>query len=364
VSGAEGAAGRLKRRALSLGFDAVGIAPADPPAHAAWYREWLERGWHGAMGYLAREDAVRRRLSLEAALPGCRSVIVVALSYAGPAGDSRALSASAPPSSGPPPEAADPLAPVLARYARGPDYHGVFEARLAALAGEVEAIDPAARALPYVDYGPVLERDHAQRAGLGWIGKNTLLIDPELGSWLLLGELLTTLELEPDEPFTADRCGTCRRCIEACPTDAIRGPRQLDARRCISYLTIELRGPIPEELRPAIGNRVFGCDICQEVCPWNRDVPEGSFPGRPVGFESMVDWALELLDLDEGGFRRRYRGTALYRAGREGLLRNLCVGLGNSGRAEAAPVLERCRSESTQMVAEHAAWALERLGAS
>jgi epoxyqueuosine reductase len=367
VSGAEGAARRLRRRALDLGFDAVGIAPADPPAHAAWYREWLERGWHGAMGYLAREDAVRRRVSLQAALPGCRSVIVVALSYA------------APPPFGPPPEASDPLAPVIARYARGPDYHGVFEERLAALAEEVEAIDPAARALPYVDYGPVLERDHAQRAGLGWIGKNTLLIDPALGSWLLLGELLTTLELEPDEPFTADRCGTCARCIEACPTDAIRGPRRLDARRCISYLTIELRGPIPEELRPAIGNRVFGCDICQEVCPWNRDAPAGSFPeepaggprtgtdtpapGRPVPLDSMIDWAEELLQLDEEGFRRRYRGTALYRARREGLLRNLCVGLGNSRRPEAAPVLERCRSEGTEMVAEHAAWALQRLGA-
>jgi len=384
------AAGLLKGRALELGFDAVGIAPADPPAHAAWYREWLDRGWHGAMDYLAREDAVRRRVSLEEALPGCRSVVVVALSYSGgeegrvpdstpetagsdgPAGPAP-TTVSGPPPFGPPPEASDPLAPVVARYARGPDYHGVFEERLAALAGVVEAIDPAARALPYVDYGPVLERDHAQRAGLGWIGKNTLLIDPGRGSWLLLGELLTTLELEPDEPFTADRCGTCDRCIEACPTDAIRGPRRLDARRCISYLTIELRGPIPEELRPAIGNRVFGCDICQEVCPWNRDAPAGSLaaqapaaspaPGRPVPFDSMSAWTEELLGLDEEGFRRRYRGTALYRARREGLLRNLCVGLGNGGRREAVPVLERCLAEGPELVSEHAAWALERLGA-
>jgi len=400
------AAGRLKARARGLGFDAVGIAPADPPAHAAWYREWLERGWHGEMAWMAREDAVRRRVSLEEALPGCHSVVVVALSYAegiapggaGP-GESGARGAgtsgespAAPPDAAAPPEAIDPLAPVIARYARGPDYHGVFEERLAELAAEVEAIDPDARALPYVDYGPVLERDHAQRAGLGWIGKNTVLIDPELGSWLLLGELLTTLELEPDEPFTADRCGTCARCIEACPTDAIRGPRELDARRCISYLTIELRGSIPEELRPLIGNRVFGCDICQEVCPWNREVPGGSFPGeggggpsaadggtgpgagadpdawaaptpgRPVPFASMVAWAEELLELDEAGFRERYRDTALFRARREGLLRNLCVGLGNSGRREAVPVLERCREEGGELVAEHAAWSLERLG--
>ena len=347
------AARRLKARARELGFDAAGIAPADPPAHAAWYREWLERGWHGEMGWMAREDAVRRRVSLEDALPGCRSVVVVALSYAD----------GASPDAAAPPEASDPLAPVVARYALGADYHGVFEERLAELAAEVEAIEPDARALPYVDYGPVLERDHAQRAGLGWIGKNTVLIDPELGSWLLLGELLTTLELEPDRPFEADRCGTCARCIEACPTDAIRGPRQLDARRCISYLTIELRGPIPEELRPLIGNRVFGCDICQEVCPWNREVPEGSLAGRPVPFDSMIEWAEDLLELDEDGFRERYRDTALYRARREGLLRNVCVGLGNSGRAEAVPILERCRDEGGELAAEHAAWALERLRA-
>jgi epoxyqueuosine reductase len=365
------AAERLRRRALELGFDAVGVAPADPPAHAAWYREWLERGWHGAMGYLAREDAVRRRVSLQEALPGCRSVIVVALSYAPPEGGSL-------PEGGRLAETTNPLAPVVARYARGRDYHGVFEEKLAALAGEVEAIDLAARALPYVDYGPVIERDHAQRAGLGWIGKNTVLIDPELGSWLLLGELLTTLELEPDDPFTADRCGSCNRCIEACPTGAIRGERQLDARLCISYLTIELRGAIPEELRPAIGNRVFGCDICQDVCPWNRDVPAGSLPGQPAGgapategtprpgrpvpFGSMIEWAEELLALDEEGFRDRYRHTALYRARRGGLLRNLCVGLGNSGRREAVPVLGRCLAEGPAMVAEHAAWALKRLG--
>ncbi len=346
------AARRLERRALELGFDAFGIAPADPPAHAAWYREWLGRGWHGDMAYLAREDAVRRRVSLEEALPGCRSVIMVALSYAGTAPGGREASS-----------ASDPLFPVIARYARGPDYHGVFEERLAALAVEVETIDPSTRTLPYVDYGPVLERDHAQRAGLGWIGKNTLLIDPELGSWLLLGELLTTLELEPDAPFEPDRCGTCSRCIEACPTGAIRAPRELDARLCISYLTIELRGAIPEELRPAIGNRVFGCDICQEVCPWNREAPAGSLPGRPVPFDSMIEWAEELLSLDAEGFRTRYRETALARARREGLLRNLCVGLGNSGRQEAVPVLERCRADGSALVAEHAAWALERLGA-
>lgn len=350
---------RLVARARELGFDRVGVAPAEKPAHEDWFRDWLERGWHGEMGWMAREDTVRRRLSPEEALSGCRSLIVVALNYADraptdPGGEDAA--------------ADDPLAPVVARYARGRDYHAVFEEKLEALAETVAELGPDAGVKPYVDYGPVLEREHAQRAGLGWIGKNTVLIDPQAGSWLLLGELLTTLELPPDEPFTADRCGSCTRCIEACPTDAIRGPRRLDARRCISYLTIELEGSIPEELRPKIGNRVFGCDICQEVCPWNRDAPEHDHadlePGRPVAFDSMVGWAEELLELDEAGFRERYGDTALERPGREAMLRNLCVGLGNSGRPEAAvPVLERCAAEGTPLVREHARWGLRELGA-
>jgi len=356
VPSPEGAAATVRERARALGFDRVGIAPARTPPHAGWFREWLRRGWHGEMAYMAREDTVRRRLSLEEALPGCRSVVVVALSYA----DGHPGRA--------PPRAGDPLAPVVARYARGRDYHGLFEERLAALAETVRTIAPEAGVKPYVDYGPVLEREHAQRAGLGWIGKNTVLIDPELGSYLLLGELLTTLELAPDDAFTADRCGSCSRCLEACPTDAIRGPRRLDARRCISYLTIELEGAIPESLRPAIGNRVFGCDICQEVCPWNRDAPPagdpGLEPGRPAAFDSMVEWAGELLELDEDGFGERYGDTALERPGRERMLRNLCVGLGNSGRPDrAAPVLARCRDEGSGLVREHAEWALARLAA-
>ena len=356
---------RLVARAGELGFDRVGIAPAETPDHSAWFREWLERGWHGEMGWMAREDTVRRRLSPEDALPGCRSLIVVALNYAGDAPTAPGGGNGEAPSPGP--DADDPLAPVVARYARGRDYHGVFEEKLEALAETVVELAPDAGVKPYVDYGPVLEREHAQRAGLGWIGKNTVLIDPALGSWLLLGELLTTLELPPDEPFTADRCGSCTRCLEACPTDAIRGPRELDARRCISYLTIELEGAIPEELRPKVGNRIFGCDICQEVCPWNRDAPAHDHPelepGRPVAFGSMVDWAEELLALDDDGFAERYGDTALERPGREAMLRNLCVGLGNSGRPDAAaPVLERCAAEGTALVREHARWALEELG--
>lgn len=354
---------RLRAAALGLGFDQVGFAPASEPPNAAAYLAWLERGWHGEMSYMAREDAVRRRLDPEQALPGCRTIIVVSLSYATPGSETPANAAE----------------PVVARYARGRDYHGVFEERLAALAELVEELDPDARTLPYVDYGPVLERDHAQRAGLGWIGKNTMLINPELGSYLLLGELLTTLEVPPDDAFTEDRCGSCVRCIDACPTGAIRWPRGLDARLCISYLTIELRGEIPVELRPLIGNRIFGCDICQEVCPWNQEVPEGgevgleagtveagvalaeSTPGRPVPPERMIQWAEELSQLSDDAYRLRYRDTAFARPGRPGMLRNLCVGLGNSGRREAVPVLRRCIDDQSEIVREHARWALEVL---
>jgi epoxyqueuosine reductase len=353
---------RLKARARELGFDQVGVAPAATPAHGDWLLEWVERGWHGQMSWMAREDTLRRRTSLQDALPGCRSVVVVTLNYAGGADDPAARGAGDPATG----EGRDPLAPVVARYARGRDYHGLFEEKLEALGETLRELDPDARVKPYVDYGPVMEREHAQRAGLGWIGKNTCLIDPGLGSWLLLGTLLTTVELVPDDPFTEDRCGSCTRCIEACPTDAIRGPRELDARRCISYLTIELDGSIPEELRPKIGNRIFGCDICQEVCPWNRDAPPGDTPdlqpGRPVAFDSMVDWAEELLGLSDLDYEERYGDTALERPGRDAMLRNLCVGLGNSGRPEeAVPVLERCVRDGSELVREHAAWALDRL---
>jgi len=367
---------RLRAAALGLGFDQVGFAPASEPPNAAAYLAWLERGWHGEMSYMAREDAVRRRLDPEQALPGCRTIIVVSLGYA-PPGSETSAGSEAPPGS----EAlANAAEPVVARYARGRDYHGVFEERLAALAELVDELDPDARTLPYVDYGPVLERDHAQRAGLGWIGKNTMLINPELGSYLLLGELLTTLEVPPDDAFTEDRCGTCVRCIDACPTGAIRWPRGLDARLCISYLTIELRGEIPVELRPLIGNRIFGCDICQEVCPWNDGAPAGSteelgaappagagvpareaIPGRPVPPQRLIQWAEELSQLSDEAYRSRYRETAFARPGRSGMLRNLCVGLGNSSRREAVPVLRRCIDDPSEIVREHARWALEVL---
>jgi epoxyqueuosine reductase len=346
---------RIRAAGLALGFHQVGFAPAERPLHADAYLSWLEKGWHGEMSYMAREDAVRRRLSPDEALPGCRTLVVVSLSYAPE------------PVAGPVSDPESKLRrPIVARYATGRDYHDLFEERLDSLAERVREMRPQAETRRYVDYGPVLERDHAQRAGLGWIGKNTMLIHPRLGSYLLLGELLTTLELEPDPPFLPDRCGTCRRCIDACPTGAISEWREIDARLCISYLTIELKAPIPEGLRPLIGNRVFGCDICQEVCPWNSNAAPGDSEalalGRPVAPESMLRWAEELLELTEEAFRERYRGTALRRPGRSGLLRNVCVGLGNSGDRAALPVLMRCVEDGSEVVREHAAWAVGRLG--
>ena len=345
----------FREDALGLGFLQVGFAPAATPPHADAFLEWLSQGSHGEMRWMEREDSVRRRLDPREALPGCRTLVMVSLGYA------------------PTPEAESPGVPgdvgraLVARYAAGRDYHLEFELRLERMASLLRDRWPTATMKPYVDYGPVLERDHAQRAGLGWVGKNTMLIHPKLGSWTLLGELLTTAEIPPDPPFRADRCGTCVRCIETCPTGAITGPRELDARLCISYLTIELRGSIPVALRPGIGNRVFGCDICQEVCPWNDGVPAGELAGLaarwggPVRSQSMVSWAEELLDLSDDQFRSLYGETALARPGREGLLRNLCVGLGNSGDPAALPVVLRCFDEKSPVVREHAAWALARL---
>jgi len=358
---------QLRRAGLALGFTRVGFAPAERPAHADAYLRWLADGHHGEMAWMARPDATRRRLDPREALPGCRTIIVASLSYAPPAGGEEP-SADGPDAAGDDDSdpAGDPSHPIVARYARGRDYHDWFEERLAALAAEVLALDPGATVKPYVDYGPVLERDHAQRAGLGWIGKNTMLIDPALGSWLLLGELLTTLELEPDEPFLPDRCGTCRRCIDACPTDAILEHRAVDSRRCISYLTIELKGSIPVELRPDIGTRVFGCDICQDICPWNADPepghPEALMEGQPATFPTLSAWAERLLDMNAAVYLEAYRGTPLSRPGRDAMLRNLCVGLGNSGEPAAAPVLVRCLADDSELVREHAAWALGRLG--
>ena len=337
----------IKRRASALGFELVGIAPAEPPAHGHYFLDWLDRGYAGSMAYLWRPDAVRRRLDPTDALAGARSIVVVGMSYLN--GDD-----------GP---SADPSRPIIARYARGTDYHKVFEEKLELLAASLAEIvggDPAVRC--YVDYGPVLERDHAQRAGIGWIGKNTLLINTDIGSYVFLGEILTDAPLALDEPFVPDHCGTCERCIDACPTGAIVEPREVDARLCISYLTIELRDPIPRELRPLVGNRVFGCDICQEVCPWNNEAPmtteERFMPRADIVSPELV----QLMDIGEDEFAKRYSDTPMSRGKRRGLLRNVAVALGNWGDPAALPALERGLNDNDALVRGHSAWALGRIG--
>ncbi|MEQ1856310.1 MAG: tRNA epoxyqueuosine(34) reductase QueG [Longimicrobiales bacterium] len=348
----------LKARAISEGFSLAGIASAEPSEHTSFFRGWLEAERHGRMAYLARPDTVERRADLRATLADVRSCLVVAHEYG--SGDG-------------PDVHDDPARAVIARYARGDDYHDIVLAKLERLREWVDGrVDGGVRGRSYVDTGPILERELARRAGLGWFGRNTMLIHPERGSYFFLGVLLLEVELPIDLPFTEDRCGTCRACLDACPTGALLGRDEngapvIDARRCISYLTIELRGPIPVELRPGIGNRVFGCDICQEACPWNERfgrpsaepgyTARGSLDGPP-----LTALAEQLLDLDEAGFRSEFRRAPVLRAKREGLLRNVCIALGNWGADGALAPLERALDDASPLVRAHAAWALGRLG--
>ena len=342
---------RAREIAQALGFDLAGIAPADPPPHAESLREWLAKGFAGEMGYLARR--VEERIDPRRVLEGARSAIALGVVY----DPGR-------------PDAAEGPSARIARYAGGEDYHDLlldrvraFEAALVALAGR------PVRTRGYVDTGPVLERAVAARAGLGWIGKNTCLIHPRLGSYLFLAVVLTDLALEPDasEP---DHCGSCRACLDACPTDAFPEPWVMDATRCIAYTTIEARGPIPEPLREAHGDRAFGCDACQEVCPWNRR-ERRVVPADPHGLRARLaprgEWRSPALDwllaLDFEAWRRATRGTALRRARYRGLLRNTLVAAGNSGDARLVPLLRRHAAGDDPLLAEHALWALDRLGA-
>jgi epoxyqueuosine reductase len=254
-----------------------------------------------------------------------------------------------------------PYSGLVSLYARYSDYHELLGERLKLLTDFVNQLGgPGARSLWYVDTGPVLERDLAQRAGLGFIGKHTNLVSRRFGNWIFLSEILTTLELEPDAP-EKNHCGSCTRCLAACPTGAIRAPFQLDARLCISYLTIELKGPIPVELRPAIGNRIYGCDDCLAACPWNRFARQGELMKAHARPDLATPDLLELLSLDEAGFKRRFAGTPMLRAKRRGLLRNVCVALGNTGDARALPALEKAAADPEPLIAEHARWAIDQI---
>ena len=341
---------RVIALALSVGFDLAGIAAARPSRETRFLRDWLARGFAGEMHYIGRrvEERVDPRLVLE----GARSVIAVGFVY-----DPGARPLAAPGTA------------TVSRYAGGDDYHDVLVDRLRAVEAGLEALaDVPVKTRGYVDTGPVQERVFAAYAGLGWIGKNTCLIHPQLGSYLFLGVILTDLALEPGsrEP---DHCGSCTACLDACPTGALEAPYVLNATRCISYTTIETQNPIDLDLRADHGDNVFGCDICQEVCPWNtrdlREVPSdphglrAKISARPRWIRPTLQW---ILQLTEEAWRREVRGTALRRAKYRGLLRNALVASGNSGETDLLPLLERHATGSDPMLAEHARWAIERLG--
>ena len=303
---------RLKSQARALGFDLVGVARLGPAATAPLFDGWLARGFAGDMSYLER--GADKRGDPRRVFANVSSAVVVGMNYGGTA----------------------PPGPV-ARYARGEDYHDVMTERLRALHAWLNAElgrDVAGKA--YVDTGPILERDLARKAGLGWFGKNTMLINPEMGSFFFIGALLLDVELAPDEPFEADRCGTCTRCLDACPTDAFVAPHVLDATHCISYLTIELKGDIPEELHAGVGANVYGCDICQDVCPWNvrfsLDAREAAFaPRESIGGKDARTLARDVLAMDDESFRAAFRNSPMKRAKLRGLQRNSAVVLGNVG---------------------------------
>jgi len=341
---------RLKEKARDMGFSMVGVVRARPSPHLDAYFRWIDQGYHGAMGWMARPDRQERRRDLNAILPGVQSIICVGLDY-----DTIRL---------PPAIADDPGRGRISNYAWGADYHDVMTPRLQELGAWLRCASGAdVQDKAYVDTGAILERDHAAEAGFGFTGKNTMLIGPRRGSWFFLGELLTTARLAPDRPReTVPGCGTCRRCLDACPTDAFPEPYVLDARRCISYLTIELKGPIPVHLRPLMGNWVFGCDVCQVVCPFNRFAVESDEEAFwPDNVDAAAPPLVALLALDEEGFRERYAGSPIERIGRARLVRNACVAAGNWGSSQATPYLARLLAGDEPLVRRHAAWALGRV---
>lgn len=332
----------IRQRALELGFDDCRFTTAQSPESGKHLQRWLQTAQHGEMSWIARN--AEKRIDPQRVLRDAKSVICLATSYDPPHSALRTANSG-----------------EIARYARFSDYHDILAERLKALADFVNGLaGDNTRSLWYVDTGPILERDLAQRAGIGFVGKHTNVISRKLGNWIFLSEILTTLELEPDAS-EKNRCGHCTRCLDACPTRAITAPFQLDARLCISYLTIELKGAIPLELRPLIGNRIYGCDDCLAVCPWNRFAQEGTLMKPHTRKDLAAPDLIELLQLDDAGFKARFANTPMLRTKRRGLLRNVCVALGNVGDASALPALEKASHDSEPLIAEHANWAMERI---
>lgn len=348
---------RIRAEAFRLGFDAAGFARAEAHPHAERLRDWIAEGRHGTMIWMA--DDPSRRADPRGVLAAARTVISLATNYY--RGDWPAPAAGDSAEANGPADAGGPAGRV-ARYAWSGDYHKRLRRRMRRLAVAMRAMVPGADWYAAVDTAPMLDRAWAERSGVGWIGKNTCAIRTGAGSWCFLSELVTDLEFPPDPP-ASNHCGTCTRCIDACPTRAIVAPYAVDARRCISYLTIEHDGPIPEELRPLIGTRVFGCDDCQEVCPWNRFAVKTADPGFADRAGQATPRLIPLLHLDEEAFHLRFAGSAVRRAGRNRFVRNVAVALGNAGDPVAAPALRRAAAEDPDPdVRSHAAWALTRLG--
>ena len=347
----------ILNEARRLGFFLAGVTTPDPPPHLSVFENWLSHGRHGSMSYLADDRSRARRADPHLILPECKSILVLALPYSAPH--------QLPPNSknlvG---EKKEGINGQIASYAWGDDYHLVIPKRLQALVKFIE--EQIGHPIPnrwYTDTGPILERDLAQRAGLGWIGKNTCLINPHHGSYFLLAEIFLGIELEPDAAFQTDQCGTCTRCIEACPTECILPNRTIDARRCISYLTIELKDDIPTELRSSIGNWIFGCDVCQTVCPWNRfAAPDGDpilAPRKNVPHPNLI----REIEITSKEFNHKFKNNPVKRTKYRGYLRNVAVALGNSKDADAGPALKKALNHPEPVVREHARWALEQLEA-
>jgi epoxyqueuosine reductase len=352
----------LIAEARTLGFDVCRVASAEKPQHAEEFRKWLGEEKHGDMAWLARN--ADRRTDPNLVLRGARSIIVLGMNYWVEGRGSKAeggFPASAPPADSIPStfdsRPSTRTTGRIARYAWGDDYHDIIEPRLWQLDAWLQTHGGAQR--QYVDTGPMLERDFAARAGAGWQGKSTMLIHPKLGTWLFLATILTTLELPQDDP-SHDHCGKCTRCITACPTGAITAPHKLDARLCISYLTIENKGPIPEPLRPLLGDRIYGCDDCLDACPWNRFAKE-SRESRFAARDFVTMPLRDFLALDDNAFRTLFRGSPIKRIKRPRFIRNVCVALGNTGTAEDLPALEIAARDPDPLIAEHAQWAVKQI---
>lgn len=330
---------KLESISREAGFDAVGVAPAVRAPHAGAFHDWVGEGCHATMDWLARDP--ERRCDPRHVLPGVRSVIALAMNYYhpdAPSGDGVARGR-------------------IARYARGRDYHHLIRKRLRVF--DRALADEGGRQKCFVDTGPILERDFSALAGISWHGKSTLALHPQLGTWFFLAAVITTLELGPGTPMS-DRCGKCTRCIDACPTHAIVAPYKVDARRCISYWTIEHEGPLPEWIRPLLGDRIFGCDDCLDACPWNRFATtshEADFAARNSSHLSLQEY----LALDDKAFRKLFEGSPIRRAGRQGFLRNVCTALGNIGTSADLLALEKARLDADPVISEHAAWAVAQI---